>query len=183
MGASDAKQGRMRAIAVCGPAIVDDALAGVAEEIGRRIAEAGCALVCGGLGGAMEHAARGARKARLGGAGGLVVGILPGAIADEANAFCDVVIPSGMGVARNALVVGTADAVIALGGGSGTLSELALAWQLGKPIIALRQGTGWAPRLAGQRLDDRRADELLAVDTPTEAVAVALEQIAQHIAR
>ena len=107
-----------------------------AAEVGRLLAERGAVLVCGGRGGAMEAACRGAKDA-----GGLTVGILPGSNRSEANPFVDVVLPTGLGEARNALVVGAAEVVIAIGGGYGTLSEIALALKTGKRVIGL--GT-WA---------------------------------------
>ena len=96
------------------------------------LAERGVVLVCGGLGGVMEAACRGAKEA-----GGTTVGILPGADRDEANSFVDVAIPTGMGEARNALVVRAADAVVAIGGDYGTLSEVALALKAGKPVVGI----------------------------------------------
>jgi uncharacterized protein (TIGR00725 family) len=104
-----------------------------------------------------------------------VVGILPGSDLDGGNPFCDLVIPTGMGVARNILVVRSADAVILVGGGAGTLSEAAYAWQLGKPVIALARSGGWAGRLAGAAVDERRPDEVIAAASPEDAVARALE--------
>ncbi len=89
-------------------------------------------LVCGGLGGAMESACRGAKQA-----GGLTVGLLPGSDRSDANPFVDVALPTGLGEARNALVVGAADAVIAVGKGYGTLSEIALALKAGKRVVGL----------------------------------------------
>jgi uncharacterized protein (TIGR00725 family) len=89
-------------------------------------------VVCGGLGGVMEAACRGAREA-----GGLTVGILPGADRAAANPFVEVAIPSGLGEARNALVVRAADALIAVGGGYGSLSEIALALKAGKRVVGL----------------------------------------------
>jgi uncharacterized protein (TIGR00725 family) len=103
-----------------------------AAEVGRLIAERGAVLVCGGLGGAMEAACRGAKQA-----GGLTVGILPGVDRADANPFVDVALPTGLGEARNALVVRCADVVIAVGGGYGTLSEIALALKAGKRVIGL----------------------------------------------
>jgi hypothetical protein len=88
--------------------------------------------VCGGLGGVMEAACRGAKEA-----GGLTVGILPGTDRAAANAFVEVAIPSGLGEARNVLVVRAADALIAVGGGHGTLSEIALALKAGKRVVGL----------------------------------------------
>jgi uncharacterized protein (TIGR00725 family) len=114
-----------------------------AEHIGRHIAEAGALLVCGGLGGVMEAACRGAKAE-----GGTTLGILPGRNRDDANRYVDIAVPTGMGEARNALVVGTADAVVAVGGEYGTLSEIALALRAGKPVVGL--GT-WELGRRGER--------------------------------
>jgi uncharacterized protein (TIGR00725 family) len=103
-----------------------------AFKVGESLARRGAVIVCGGLGGVMEAACRGAKSA-----GGLTVGILPGSSPDAANPWVDVVIPTGMGEARNALVVASSRAVIALGGEYGTLSEIALALRAGKPVIGL----------------------------------------------
>jgi uncharacterized protein (TIGR00725 family) len=100
--------------------------------VGRLVAEHGAVVVCGGLGGAMESACRGAKHA-----GGLTVGLLPGSDRSDANAFVDVALPTGLGEARNALVVGAADVVIAVGRGYGTLSEIALALKAGKRVVGL----------------------------------------------
>jgi len=120
-------------VAVVGPA--DGAAAAeleAAEELGRLLAEDGALVVCGGLGGVMEAACRGARAA-----GGLTLGILPGRDRREANPHVAVAVPTGMGEARNALVVRAADAVVAVGGAYGTLSEIALALKAGKPVVGL----------------------------------------------
>lgn len=103
-----------------------------AEEVGRRVAEAGGVVVCGGLGGVMEASCRGARSA-----GGLTVGLLPGSDRRVANPFVEVAIPTGMGELRNGLIVRTADAVVAVGGEWGTLSEIALAVKTGTPVVGL----------------------------------------------
>jgi uncharacterized protein (TIGR00725 family) len=116
-------------VAVIGPG--DEPIV-AAAEVGRLLAERGAVLVCGGLGGVMEGACRGAKEA-----GGLTVGILPGADRADANPFVDVVLPTGLGEARNALVVEAADVAIAIGRGYGTLSEVALALKAGKRVIGL----------------------------------------------
>jgi uncharacterized protein (TIGR00725 family) len=139
----------------------------VAVRVGRAVAEAGAVLVCGGLGGVMEAACRGARQA-----GGTTVGILPGSDRAEANPYVDVVVPTGMGEARNALVVGSADAVVAVGGGLGTLSEIALALRAGTAVVGL--GT-WDLARPGVPLDG-----LVAVSGPVEAVALALARGAER---
>lgn len=105
----------------------------LAYAVGRKIAERGGILVCGGLGGVMEAACRGAKEG-----GGLTLGILPGEKAGEANPFVDIPIVTGMGFARNIILVRTAQAVVALDGSYGTLSELAHALQMAKPVIGLR---------------------------------------------
>jgi hypothetical protein len=100
--------------------------------VGRALAEAGAVLVCGGLGGVMEAACRGAQEA-----GGTTVGILPGHDRADANPYVDVAVATGLGEARNALVVRAADALIAVGGEYGTLSEIALALKAGKPVVGI----------------------------------------------
>ena len=120
-------------IAVCGAGegATDGELAW-AEEVGGLLAEAGAVLVCGGLGGVMEAACRGARS-KL----GFTIGLLPGESREDANGWVSLAIPTGMGEARNFLIVRAADAVIAIGGGWGTLSEVAFALKRGTPVISL----------------------------------------------
>lgn len=105
----------------------------MAEQVGQCIAEHKAVLVCGGLGGVMEAACRGAKKA-----GGMTVGILPVASKEEANPYVDIVIPTNMGIARNAIVVHSSDGVVAVDGSYGTLSEIAFALQMDVPIVALK---------------------------------------------
>jgi uncharacterized protein (TIGR00725 family) len=101
--------------------------------LGRGIAQRHAVLICGGLTGVMEHAARGAQAA-----GGLTIGLLPGDDVNEASAYVDVAIATGLGHARNAILARTADGVVALGGGLGTLSEIALALRNGRPTIGIK---------------------------------------------
>jgi uncharacterized protein (TIGR00725 family) len=105
----------------------------MAEEVGRGLAEAETVVVCGGLGGVMEAAARGAATA-----GGEVIGILPGDSVEHANPHCTHVIATGIGHARNLAVVASGEAVIAVGGEWGTLSEIGFARRLGRTVVALR---------------------------------------------
>jgi uncharacterized protein (TIGR00725 family) len=134
-----------------------------AEAVGRLVAAAGAVLVCGGLGGVMEAACRGAKAA-----GGLTIGILPGGEAAEANASVDVSIVTAMGTARNVIVVRTADALVAVDGSYGTLSEIAHALDLGKRVVSLGS---WDLGRAG--VDPTR---ILAATTPEEAVRLALAE-------
>jgi len=146
-------------VAVVGTGDADDELERIAEAVGAAVAGAGAGLVCGGLGGVMEAACRGARGVG-GGRRGPVIGILPGIDAAAANPYVEVAIPTGLGYARNLLVVLTGAAVVAVGGASGTLSEIAHAWQLGRPLCAVRSGGGWAAELAGRSLDGKRLDRI-----------------------
>ncbi len=119
-------------VAVVGPSEGAPAELRAAEAVGRGLAERGAVVVCGGLGGAMEAACRGAKEA-----GGTTVGILPGSDRSAANAWVDVAVATGLGEARNAVVVRSADAVIAVAGSYGTLSEIALALRAGTPVVGL----------------------------------------------
>jgi uncharacterized protein (TIGR00725 family) len=155
-------------IAVVGGSVVPPATAGVAEMVGARLAAAGAVVVCGGLGGVMEAACRGARSA-----GGLTVGLLPGLDPRGANPWVEVIIPTGLGEARNLLVVRSAAAVIAIDGEYGTLSEIAFALRVGTPVVGV--GTWLLTRPDG--LED---SGIVAVDDPADAVALALELAAAH---
>ena len=124
---------RRRLVAVCGESDPQTSLADLAVELGRGIAQRDAVLICGGLTGVMEHAARGARAA-----GGLTIGLLPGDNPDEANEYIDLAIATGLGHARNAVLARTADGVVALGGGLGTLSEIALALRNRRPTIGIQ---------------------------------------------
>jgi hypothetical protein len=119
-------------IAVVGASDADPETQALAEEVGRRVAESGAVVVCGGLGGVMEAACRGA-----GGAGGMTVGLLPGDDRSAANRYVQVAIATGLGELRNGLLVRCADALIAVGGGYGTLSEIGLALRTEVPVVGL----------------------------------------------
>lgn len=119
-------------ISVIGAGECSTKAAELAYKVGKLIAMRNAVLVCGGLGGVMEHACRGAKDA-----GGLTVGILPGFSAREANPFVDIALPTGLSHARNILVVRAGDGVVAIEGSYGTLSEIAIALKLGKPVVGL----------------------------------------------
>jgi uncharacterized protein (TIGR00725 family) len=150
----------------------------LAQEIGRRLIDEGCRLVTGGLSGIMRASSKGARSSAAYN-DGMIIGIVPSYDRSTANEFVDIVIATGMQMGRNALVVATADVVIAIGGGAGTLSEMALAWQINKPIIAMKSCEGWSHKLAGQCLDSRSDVEIMKANTAQEAVAFALELTGQ----
>jgi uncharacterized protein (TIGR00725 family) len=127
--------GGRRYASVAGPGRCDDATAALAYDVGHGLASAGFVVVTGGEGGAMEAASRGAREA-----GGLVVGVLPGLDRSRANPHAEVTVPTGIGPARNLAVAASGDVVVAVGGEWGTLSEIALAGVLGRPVVIV---AGW----------------------------------------
>jgi uncharacterized protein (TIGR00725 family) len=137
----------------------------LAYEVGEEVALKGAVLVTGGLGGVMEAASKGA-KAR----GGLVVGIIPQNEKRYANAYCDVVISTGLGYSRNFVTAYSGDAVIVVGGGAGTAIEARVAYLKGKPIIAIKGNGGTADKIGGHYLDDRREVKVMAEEGPKIAV-------------
>ena len=149
---------RNQLVAVIGAGSCDSPVYQTARKLGQLLAEGDYTIICGGLGGVMEAACRGAMEKN-----GLTIGILPGEVANEANPYINIVIPSGMGIGRNLLIVRSAIAVIAISGGYGTLSEIAFALQLEKPVIGL--GT-W-----------QVSDKIIQVESPEEALARLNEQI------
>lgn len=149
-------------IGVIGGADVSSEVREQAFEVGRRIAEAGAILVCGGLGGVMEAACRGARSA-----GGLTIGILPGNDTAAANPYVTAPVATAMGIARNAIIVHTADVLIAVDGSYGTLSEIAMALNLGKTVVQLQS---WRLQEAGE-VD---ATLCLTAESPADAVEKAV---------
>lgn len=147
-------------VGVIGAGFASEAGYAAALEVGRLLAGRGATLVCGGLGGVMEAACRGCSEA-----GGMVVGILPGATAEQANPWVGLPIVTNMGHARNVIIAHTAQALIAVEGEYGTLSEIAVALKLGKPVISLQS---W-PHVPG----------VILVDTPEQAVATACSSLLQ----
>ena len=130
----------------------------LAEEVGKEIARNKATLVCGGLGGVMEASAKGAKQE-----GGNTVGILPGVSFEDANPFIDIPIVTGLSHARNVLVVRSSHALIAIEGSYGTLSEIAIALKIGKPVVGLRT---W-----------KISEEIITVETPQEAVKKAIDLV------
>jgi uncharacterized protein (TIGR00725 family) len=152
-------------IGVIGSSNCTEDIAELAEDVGRRIAKSGATLVCGGLGGVMEHVCKGARSE-----GGTTIGIVPSGDKSDANDYVEIPIATGISVARNLIIVNTADVLIALAGGYGTLSEIAFALNLRKPVIALKT---WALESAG-KVDD---ELFFRVDDAKTAVDLALKLV------
>ncbi|MBI5487205.1 MAG: TIGR00725 family protein [Deltaproteobacteria bacterium] len=168
---------RRKTVAVVGSASPNAEVLVMAAQVGAIIRRLGLNMVCGGLAGVMAAACRGFQEAKAGQPPGPVaVGILPGDDPAAANPWVDAAVATGMGFARNAVVVRSADAVVAVGGGAGTLSEVAFAWQTNRPIVALVPSGGWSQILAGDRIDDRRPDAVIAAQT-IEQVEAALRQV------
>jgi uncharacterized protein (TIGR00725 family) len=159
-------------IAVCAPGTASDEELVLAGDVGRLVAERGCTLICGGLGGAMAAACREAKAA-----GGVTIGIIPGYDDRAANPWVDHVICTGLGQARNVLVVASGQVAIAVGGGWGTLSEIALALRLGRPVVLLN---GWGPLLAtdeGRARVEELGNGLTFAEAAEEAVTAAIAAV------
>ena len=147
-------------LGVIGAAVADAEVSSLAHEVGALAAERGWVVLCGGMGGVMEAVSRGAAER-----GGLVVGLLPGSSRSEANPYLGVALPTNMGHGRNVLIAQASDVIIAIGGGYGTLSEMALGLKMGKPVVSLRS---WRPD-GGVRI----------VETAAEAVAEASRSLGE----
>ncbi len=144
----------------------------IAYEVGEKIAKSDSVLITGGLGGVMKAASHGAHDAN-----GLTIGIIPQNDATMANQFCDIVIPTGMGLARDFLNALSADGIIIVGGGSGTLSEVCAAYMHKKPMVAIRNIGGSVEQYIDGFLDHRKNVKIIGVDTPEDAVKTILELI------
>jgi uncharacterized protein (TIGR00725 family) len=140
---------------VIGDGSADPPLLALAESVGAALARLGITVVTGGRGGIMDAASRGAVNA-----GGTALGIVPSTDPDEASPWCSIVVPTGMGHARNALTALAGDFVVVIGGGAGTLSETALAWIHGRPILVCAGSGGWAD-LAADHPPDRRGSSTI----------------------
>jgi len=174
-------------IAVCGDgtATPRDASWSAARDLGTALVDAGYRVMTGGLGGVMEAACLGARQALAYREGATVV-LLPGHCADAANAYADIVVPTGLDHARNVLI-SQADALVAIGGGAGTLSEIALAWVHRRLVLAYRL-PGWSGRVADAPLDHRPrfagldTDQVFGVDSAVEAVGILNARLPEYVA-
>ena len=164
---------RFTQVTVIGSSEADERLVELAYEAGKALGVIAGTIITGGRGGVMEAVSRGAKES-----GATTVGILPGDSLKEGNGFLDIVIPSGIGWARNMTNVLAGDVVVSIGGASGTLNELSYAWMHGRPIVALVGGGGWSDRLAGQSLDGRRDDTIIQASDVQE-----LQKIVANILR
>jgi uncharacterized protein (TIGR00725 family) len=159
---------------------VDPRTMQAAREVGRLVAERGGVIVSGGLGGVMEAASQGAKEG-----GGLTIGFLPSMNKATANSFLDIVLPTGLGRARNLITARGCDAIVMIGGGCGTLNELTISYAEARPVIVLRGSGGWADRIEGvlyegRYLDDRKSVSIDFADTPAEVVEKAFARAGQQ---
>ncbi len=148
--------------------VIGDALAGIeqyefCEEAGRMMAELQAIVITGGRGGVMEAISKGVSAG-----GGLSIGIIPSEDKKDANPYCDVVIPTGLGHARNALTIMASDLVVVVGGQAGTLTEMGFSWIYHKPLLAVTLFGGWAARLAGEKMDQRSNDPVIPIGSIQE---------------
>jgi len=158
-------QNEVKIVSVCGARDITSEIFERAEKLGNLLAKEGYVVACGGLSGTMEAVAKGALSA-----GGTTVGILPTYSKESANPYITIAIPTGLGESRNIILVSMADVVVSISGGAGTLSEIALAWKLGKPVVSLSTSGGWSAKLAGTRIDSTRAATIYSASTCEEVI-------------
>lgn len=141
----------------------------LAYEVGKEIALAGAVLICGGLGGVMEAACKGAKEN-----GGITVGLIPQEDFSYANEFCDIVVCTGLGYARDFIVASSADGIIAVGGGVGTLIELGVGYMTMKTLVSITGSGGIADMYGGKYLDERNRVPIVVAKDPKSAVDLIL---------
>ena len=150
----------------------------ISFELGKLIIDNGFILATGGLSGVMEYVSKGAKKSKKY-TGNSIIGVLPDCNSDNANKYIDIAIPTGLGLARNLMLISMADAVIAVGGGSGTLNEISASWQMNKLLIGL-QVSGWSEKLCGKALDERRNDIIYCAKNAQEAIEILKSKISHY---
>jgi len=154
----------MKKIGIIGPntPVCSEELYDFGVELGREIASPDRLIICGGRGGFMEAVCRGIKESPDT-FPTQTIGILPENTDEKANPYIDIAIPTGIGLARNLIIINSADIIIAAGGGAGTLSEIAFAWQRNKRVLCITAYGGWASELAGKDLDKRAKGLLIPV--------------------
>jgi uncharacterized protein (TIGR00725 family) len=176
-------------IAIIGTSSASKEVVKAAELLGELLIDNGFRIISGGLSGVMEAVSKGGQRSDKH-QDGDIIGILPGFHKSDANEFVDIVIPTGFGFARNLIIINSADVVVAIAGGSGTLSEIAFAWQFQKPIIGLdfkpedalidkmaalsktdfMKSIGWSSLMSGLKLDETRTDKIYSARNPKEVL-------------
>lgn len=181
MGDMETSPSRRPIAAVIGSARATDAQLEVARTLGEALVDEGFRVLTGGLGGVMDAALQGARASSRYQSGDTLA-MLPTYSTTGVSDAADIVVCTGMNHARNVIVAATAGVVLAVGGRSGTLGELAVAWELGRPIICVGDSDGWATRLAGTALDDRHPGVIHGPLPPRDAARLARTLAAATVA-
>ena len=167
----------VKTVGIIGDSAEKKELNKIAERLGYLVVESGYSLITGGREGVMGAASRGAFSCKDRKNTARIIGILPGIDQSEANEYLDIAIPTGIGWARNQIVVLSSDIVVAIGGSAGTLSELCYAWAYNKKVLAFTGVEGWSNTLAGKKIDDKRKDKIIPVATPEEAIRIIKEHL------
>lgn len=167
-------------IAVIGNANIENDIEkqNISFELGKLIIDNGYLLATGGFGGVMEFASKGARSSKKYSKSS-IIGVLPDYNAEAANNYIDIAIPTGFGLARNLILISMSNAVIAVGGGSGTLNEISASWQMNKLLIGLKVD-GWSGKLSGSSLDKRRDDKIFGAENAKEAIEILNRKISYY---
>ena len=145
-----------------------------AQKLGELIMQNGYSVVCGGREGVMQAVCKGASIAKRADKKlqGQIIGILPGTEKTDGNPYLDIRIPTGVGWARNQIVVLSSDIIVVVGGSAGTLNEIAFAWSYKKTILAFENLNGWCAKVAGTQIDDTRTDKIISISSAEEALHV-----------
>ena len=165
----------IKTVGIIGDSAERPELNSIAERMGILIAKEGYTLITGGRFGVMGAASKGAKSVDPRPETARVIGIMPGIDETGSNPDIDYIIPTGIGWARGQIVVLSSDIVVVVGGSSGTLSEIAYAWEYKKPILAFTGVEGWSNNLAGKTIDYKRTDPILKVTNPEEAIKKIIE--------
>ena len=167
-------------IAVVGNANIDNDVAKqkISFELGKLLIDNNFTLATGGFGGVMEFASKGGRASKKYFPNS-IIGVLPDYHTDNANQYIDLAIPSGIGLSRNLILVSMCSAVIAVGGGAGTLNEISAAWQMNKLIIGM-QVDGWSKKLVREKIDDRRKDIIFPAKSADDAIQILHDRIENY---
>lgn len=145
----------------------------LAYEIGKLIADKNAILICGGKGGIMEQACRGAKENK-----GITVGVIAGNQRNKSNKYVDVEVVTGVvNSSEDAIIVSMSDGIVAIGGGSGTLQEIALAYRNNKPVIAIKGINGWADKLADKYLDERKIVKIYSSRNAQQAIDLLFKRV------
>ena len=143
----------------------------ITEKLGLLLIDNDYRILCGGLGGVMSSICKGAKESSNY-REGMTVGIVPSLDTSSVNPYIDIKIATGMSYSRNQIIIASSDIVISIGGGAGTLSEIAFAWQMNKKVISLSTSGGWSEKLAGKQIDNKRSDMIYEAKNEEEVISL-----------